>query len=250
MFLLGLTIFLQHVFYFRSNSLLRRAGERLFVVEPRVHQSLVARAQGRERSNQIAVVQAAIAVSGLGECVSQSHEQMLALIQILVRDLNLQKQGRGIYLVRRTRLFVLTCLLQVRAIARTIQGHFSLLATTLRADSAMDGRTKALLLADLANGATQWWLLLSIMTPRQNVNGDRRTGRRARFFRARGTGAAKIRSGPRRWLPPGTPQIAIFDSIISWQARKKGLRLMLYCFNPHKTWVFSTGRWYKIALSE
>src|SRR6266853_456888 len=155
MLLLGLTIFLQHVFDFRSNSLLRRAGERLFVVEPRVHQPLVARAQGRERSNQIAVVQAAIAVSGLGECVSQSHEQMLALIQILVRDLNLQKQGCGVYLVRRTRLFVLTCLLQVRAIARTIQGHFSLLATTLRADSAMDGRTKALLLTDLANGATQ-----------------------------------------------------------------------------------------------
>jgi hypothetical protein len=88
------------------------------------------------------------------------------------------------------------------------------------------------------------------MAPRENVNGTDEQDAEPRFFRARGTGAAKIRSGCRRWLPPGTPQIALFDTIISWQARKKGLRLMLYCFNPHKTWVFSTGRWYKIALSE
>src|ERR1700730_3460602 len=94
---------------------------------------------------------------------------MLALIQILVRDINLQKQGRGVYFARCARLFMLACLLEVWAIARTVQGYFSLFAAALRANSAMDGRTKALFFTDLANGTTQWWLLLSIMALRDKA---------------------------------------------------------------------------------
>src|SRR3981081_1346429 len=87
---------------------------------------------------------------------------MLALIQILVRDINLQKQGRGVYFARCARLFMLACLLEVWAIGGTVQGYFSLFAAALRADSPVDGRTKALLLAYFANGATQWWLLSAL----------------------------------------------------------------------------------------
>ena len=85
---------------------------------------------------------------------------MLPLVEILIWDLNLQKQGRRVYFARRTRFFVLACLLQVGTIAGTVQRNFPLLTTTLRADPSMHRGAKALLFPDVANGATQSWILL------------------------------------------------------------------------------------------
>src|SRR5271165_4179163 len=46
-------------------------------------------------------------------------------------------------------------LLQVRAVAGTIERDFALLPAALRTDASVNGRTKALLLADFADGTTQ-----------------------------------------------------------------------------------------------
>jgi hypothetical protein len=50
---------------------------------------------------------------------------------------------------------VLARLPQIWAIAGTIERHFALLATALRADAAVYGRTETFFLANLADGATQ-----------------------------------------------------------------------------------------------
>jgi hypothetical protein len=50
-------------------------------------------------------------------------------------------------------------LLKVDAFARAVERNLALLAATLRADTAMDRRTKAFLFPQLANGATHWKLL-------------------------------------------------------------------------------------------
>src|SRR5580704_7953033 len=87
---------------------------------------------------------------------------MFLLIHELVGNFDLQKQARRVDLVRRTRLFVLAGLHQIRAVAGTIQRDFALLAAALRADAAMNCRTKAFLLTNLADGATQSETLCSV----------------------------------------------------------------------------------------
>jgi hypothetical protein len=46
-------------------------------------------------------------------------------------------------------------LLQIDAIAGTVERDFSLLSTTLRADAAVHGGTEAFFLASFADGTTQ-----------------------------------------------------------------------------------------------
>jgi hypothetical protein len=68
----------------------------------------------------------------------------------------LKKNIRRVHIGHATRLFMLAGLLQVDAITGTIERHFALLAATLRANAAMDRRTKALFLAFLANRTAHW----------------------------------------------------------------------------------------------
>src|ERR1022692_3233583 len=166
LFLLDVTILLQHLSHLRRSRVLGRGGQRLLVVQPRVPQPLLTGAEGRECRNQIAIVQAAVGIGCLGQSVAEAHEQMLALVGELLRDLNLQEQRCGFELVGGTRLLVLPRLLQVRAVAGTVQCHLALLATALGAHAAVHGGTEALFLADLAKRATQIRILLSsIMAP-------------------------------------------------------------------------------------
>jgi len=55
---------------------------------------------------------------------------------------------------------VLPRLLQIRAVAGTIERYLSLLAAALGADAAVHSRAEALLLANFANGTTQIEVLL------------------------------------------------------------------------------------------
>ena len=144
-----------------ATRLLGCAGQRLLVVQPGVHEPFVARAHGRERRDQIAIIQAAIGLGCFGQSVGETHQQMFALVGELFGNLNLKEQRRGIELVCGTRLLVLARLLQIGAVAGTIQRHLALLAAALRADAAVHGWTEALLLANLANRAAQGRFLLS-----------------------------------------------------------------------------------------
>src|SRR5262245_8615761 len=105
---------------------------------------------------------------------------MLMFIYKLVGNLDLQKQTGGIDLVRRTRLFVFACLLQLRAIAGTIQCYLALLSATLWANSPVYCRTKALLFANLTDDAAQSGLsLLHYVIPRRGFTSKRESrGRR------------------------------------------------------------------------
>jgi hypothetical protein len=82
------------------------------------------------------------------------------LIGELLRNLNLQEQRRAVELVGGTRLLMFPRLLQIRAVARTIERYFALLATTLRANASVDGGTEAFLFANVADRATQIAVLL------------------------------------------------------------------------------------------
>jgi hypothetical protein len=75
------------------------------------------------------------------------------LVHKLVADLDLQKKSGGIEAVVGSGFLVLASLLQVRTVAGAVERNLALFTATLRADAAMHGRTKPLLLSDLANGA-------------------------------------------------------------------------------------------------
>ncbi len=155
MFLLGLAVFLEHGFDFRGDAALGVAGEGRVVVQARVDQPLVSVGQSGEARDQIAIIEVAIGAGGFGEGKRQSHEQVLALVHELVGKFHLQKQCRRVELVRWTRLFVLSRLDQVGAVARTVEGDLPLLAAALRANPPMHGGAEALLLADVTDDAGQ-----------------------------------------------------------------------------------------------
>jgi hypothetical protein len=80
---------------------------------------------------------------------------MLALVSELLRNLNLQKKRGGLELARGMRLLMLSRLLQILAIAGTIERHLALLAATLRANTSMDRGTEAFLFSNSADRAAQ-----------------------------------------------------------------------------------------------
>ena len=77
------------------------------------------------------------------------------LVDKLVVDVDVEKQGCPVQIACGTRLFMLASLLQVHAIAGAVEGDFALLATTLRTDSSVDRGAEALFFADFADRATQ-----------------------------------------------------------------------------------------------
>jgi hypothetical protein len=73
----------------------------------------------------------------------------------LISDFNFGEKRGLVEFLNRVRLLVLARLLQIDAVARTIERHLALLAATLRADAPVHRRAKALLFALLANGTAQ-----------------------------------------------------------------------------------------------
>src|SRR5437868_4114586 len=81
---------------------------------------------------------------------------MFMLIQKLLRDFDTREHRRAIQIFDPARLFVLSGLLQINAVARTIKRDFPLFPATLRTDSSVDRRTKAFFLAGFANCTTHF----------------------------------------------------------------------------------------------
>jgi hypothetical protein len=95
---------------------------------------------------------------------------MLALVGELLGNLDMKKQRRRVELLRRSRLFVFACLLQIRTIAGTIQRDLALLTTALRANSPVNGGAEALFLANLADRAAQ--IVFSCLTLCHSVRSE------------------------------------------------------------------------------
>src|SRR5260370_41549438 len=121
-------------------------------------------------------MQAAIASRGFGQGVGQAHEQVFLLIHELIGDCDVQKQSRRIQLIGRARLFVLAGLQKIRAITRTIERHFALLAAALRANTPVNRGTEALLFPDFADRTTQGRNSSNIMALREVTTLARTTG--------------------------------------------------------------------------
>src|ERR1700690_545592 len=75
-------------------------------------------------------------------------------VEKLVGDLDCRKQESLVHVSEGSRPFMRPRLLQVDAIAWTVECDFALLAATLRAYAAMDGGTEPFLMTFLADGAT------------------------------------------------------------------------------------------------
>src|SRR3981189_299657 len=76
---------------------------------------------------------------------------MLAFVEKLLADLHFREQGRAIQCASIPGLLVFARLLQVGAIARTIERDLALFATALRTDSSVDGGPKPLLFPEVAD---------------------------------------------------------------------------------------------------
>jgi hypothetical protein len=84
---------------------------------------------------------------------------VLALIKKLLGNLDFGKQGRAIEFADIAGLLVFTRLLQIRAVTGTVERNLALFAAALGADPPVDGRTKALFLPDVADGAAHWSII-------------------------------------------------------------------------------------------
>src|SRR6266446_2450215 len=137
MFPLGLPKFPDHALDFAGNRLVRQICGRLLVDEAGVHQCLVALRKRTDRRDQIAVHERAIGVGALRQREAESQNQFLAFVEKLLGNLNLGKQSLEIARAGPLILLwrVLTRLLEIRAVAWTIERHLALFPAALRADS-------------------------------------------------------------------------------------------------------------------
>jgi hypothetical protein len=85
-------------------------------------------------------------------------------IEELLSDLYVGKQCIPIKIFKRAWLLVLARLLQVNTIAGTVERHLALLTATLRADTPVDCRAEAFLLAGFGNGKTKLAAPMVIMS--------------------------------------------------------------------------------------
>jgi hypothetical protein len=147
------------------------------------------------------------------------------------------------------RLFVLARLLQVRAIAGTIQCYLALFAATLRANSSVYRGTKAFLLPSFTDGTTQFVVLLfAIMAPRRE-RCCRRLAIRSRqiaFIASAGATAAVTNCCPLiancQLLNRSRRRVlGHFGSPDCKKPCENGPFDMLYVRNPRRIRVFSTG---------
>jgi hypothetical protein len=118
-----------------------------------IDQALITAGQRGQSGDEVAVIEGAVSAGTFGESVGEPHDQVLMLVHKLVADLDLQKKSGGIEAVVGSGFLMLASLLQVRTVAGAVERNLALFAATLRADAAMHGRAKPLLLSDLANGA-------------------------------------------------------------------------------------------------
>ena len=89
------------------------------------------------------------------------------LIEKLLADFHLRKQGCLVQILQGTRPFMLPRLLQVHTSAGTIERHLALFTTTLRTDASVDGGTKAFFFSLFADRTTHEYQLLEIIITRK-----------------------------------------------------------------------------------
>src|SRR5436305_7858248 len=104
------------------------------IVESRLRQSLIASSKSSQSCYAIGVVNGAIRPCAPGQRVAKAKNQVLLLVQKLFADIDLGEEVALINFRHGPRPLVLARLLQIDAIPRTVQSHFSLLSATLRTD--------------------------------------------------------------------------------------------------------------------
>src|SRR5882672_2900953 len=131
----------------------------LFVDQAGIHQGFIAFGQRRESGNQVAIRQGPVGARAFRQCETESEEKVLTLVEKLLGNLDFGKQGRAIQFAYVTGILVFTRLLQIGAIAGTIERHLALFAATLGADTPVHGWTEALFFSDVADGAAHWSII-------------------------------------------------------------------------------------------
>ena len=76
-------------------------------------------------------------------------------LQKLIRDFDGRKQLLRGQIFQAPRFLMLTCLLEIDTVGRTVERELALLTAALRADTAVDRRAEALFLANVADCAAQ-----------------------------------------------------------------------------------------------
>src|SRR5205814_723512 len=107
-----------------------------------------------ERGDKVAIAECTICPRTPGQGETQSHDQMLVLIEELIANLHLKEQSVLVKLLERARLFMLSSLEQIDTIRRTVEHDLALLAATLGADAAMNRGAETLFFSFLAKRTT------------------------------------------------------------------------------------------------
>src|SRR5262245_37871562 len=151
MSLFGLLIFPQHFLELRDHRLVDRIRDPLVVVQPGIDQGFITPRQRSEGSSQVGISQRAVSTRDAGKCIAQAHDQLLALIQKLLRNFYFRKQRALVEFSKIARLLMSACLLQINAIRRAVKRDLAMLAAALRANASMHRGTEPLLLALLTD---------------------------------------------------------------------------------------------------
>src|SRR6185369_4114341 len=126
--------------------------------------------------DQVGVLQPAVGANAFGKGEGQSHDQVFVLIEKLVFDFHLHEEVGGIEVCQAARFLMLAGLLQIYAVAGTVERHLALLATALGTNAPMDGGAETLLLAFFADRTThRTGFSVTIMTSGRGCMAERTT---------------------------------------------------------------------------
>src|ERR1035441_7640021 len=198
--LLGLAEFLDHGLDFASDALVRQVRGGRFVNKTGVHQRLIGLDERTDRGDQVAVQERPISAGAFTQSEAESHDEVLAFEQKLLRDLNLGKQVLRIFFGRRqvVGVRVLPRLLQIRTVAGAVERDLALLTTALRADFSVHRRAKPLLSTLVTDRTGQrCFLRIRLFHGKSEVLPPRRRGRREGLLlmqEQRGIETAALRS--------------------------------------------------------
>jgi hypothetical protein len=133
-------------------------GGALFDDQAGIHECFITLGERGRRYDQVAIVQSAIRTCAFCEREAESKQQMLAFIEELLADLHFRKQ-RVVIGFKVVGLLVLSRLLKIRAVARTVECDFALFAAALGANASVDRGTKAFFLPEIADCAAHRWII-------------------------------------------------------------------------------------------
>src|ERR1035437_847463 len=205
--LLGLAEFPDHGLDFASDALVRQVHGGRFVNKTGVYQRLIGLDERTDRGDQVAVQERPISAGAFTQSETESHDEVLAFEQKLLRDLNLGKRVLQILFGWRlvVGVRVLPRLLQIRTVAGAVERDLALLATALRADFSVHRRAKPLLSTLVTDRTGQrCFRRIRLFHGKSEVLPPRRRGRREGLLPVRGIEGH--RDGARRArTPAGQP---------------------------------------------